>query len=149
VLASLLLWVLARRIKGLRGPIVGIVVTAMFGALAGSSASRRASLLDLAEYDGGLDDPWKIQARVVREPMKTARGSTLTVEVDRVWLGHRWQAFAGRVELQLPEPPPRPNWYSGTRLEAWLRLQPTAHRRTRRAAQRIDCACAALTCAPA
>ena len=26
---------------------------------------------------------------------------------------------------------------------------PTAHRRTRRAAQRIDCACAASTCAPA
>ena len=94
------------------------------GGVAGSSASRPSSLRFLAEHDGGLDGPWRIQGHVVREPTAVARGSTVTVDVDRVWLQQRWQLLQGRVELQIPEAPPRPNWYSGTRLEAWLRLQP-------------------------
>ena len=100
-----------------------VAVAALAGGLSGTHAAHPASLLGLAEHDGGLDGPWRIQARVVREPVPAAQVSTLTVDVDRVWLRHRWQEIAGRVELQLPELPPRPNWYAGTQLETWLRLQ--------------------------
>ncbi len=124
MLASRVLWVAAGRVKQPQGAIAILVVAALLGGVAGSSASRPGSLRYLAEHDGGLDGPWRIQGRVVREPTAAARGSTLTVDVDRVWLEQRWQLLHGRVELQIPEAPPRPNWYSGTRLEAWLRLQP-------------------------
>ncbi len=124
LVACLVLWVVAGSVKQPRTAIVIGALAALAGAVAGSSASRAASLRFLSEHRGGLDGPWRVRARVAREPTATAHGSTVVVDVHHVWLGRRWQPLDGRVELQIPEPPPRPNWYAGARLEAWLRLQP-------------------------
>ncbi len=123
IVVCLLLWTLAGHVTRPRTTIAISAIAVLAGAIGGSSAARPATLRSLTDHDGGLDGPWRVLAAVAREPTAAARGSTMIVDVDRVWMGNRWQSLRGRVEVQVPEPPPRPNWYAGARIEAWLRLQ--------------------------
>ncbi|HJO04052.1 MAG TPA: ComEC/Rec2 family competence protein [Acidobacteriota bacterium] len=124
IFTGILLWVSVARATRPLGAIAVTLTAGLLGAIAGGNAAVPASLRDLAEYDGGLDGPWRVQGSVVREPVGTGRGSTAIIDVDHVWLQRQWRSLRGRVEIEIPEAPPRPNWYSGTRLEAWLRLRP-------------------------
>jgi len=69
----------------------------------------------------------------------------MLVDIEMVLVGKRWRALPGRLEIRVPAPPPRRNWYRGTRVELFARLQqdrplanPGTRRRDRLRARGID-----------
>ncbi len=108
-------------------------------------ASRPAPLTLLRDAPGGLNNARWLRGAVAREPAGDADGSRALVDIDSVLLEGRWRSLPGRVEIRVPAPAPRPNWYRGTRVELFVRLQadrplanPHTPRRDRLRARGID-----------
>lgn len=87
-------------------------------------ARRPTPLTVLQDAPGGLQDPRWMRGTVAREPAGSPAASRMMVDIETVLVGKRWRALPGRIEIRVPMPPPRVNWYRGTKVELFARLQP-------------------------
>jgi len=126
---------------------VGAVCAAalVLGCTFAAFARRPAPLTVLQDAPGGMRVPRWLRGTVAREPAGDPESSRMLVDIEMVLVGKRWRALPGRLEIRVPAPPPRRNWYRGTRVELFARLQqdrplanPGTRRRDRLRARGID-----------
>jgi len=127
VILAAILWSVGLRLReplGVR--VVGAICAGglMMGCGFALSAARPAPLTLLQDVAGGMRAPHWLRGTVAREPAGAREGSRMLVDVETVLVGNRWQALPGRVEIRAPAASPRPNWYRGTKVELFTRLQP-------------------------
>ena len=98
----------------------GLIVGCAFALF----ARRPTPLTVLQDAPGGLQDPHWMRGTVAREPAGSPAASRMMLDIETVLVGKRWRALPGRIEIRVPMPPPRVNWYRGTKVELFARLQP-------------------------
>jgi len=122
-----ILWSTALRLREPLGSRAVLTICAgglMLGCAFALFARRPAPLTVLQDAPGGMQEPRWLRGTVAREPAGDPGASRMLVDIDTVLVGARWRALAGRVEIRVPRPAPRPNWHRGTKVELFTRLQP-------------------------